>query len=82
MENNPNKKTKEENIQRLLIEAMATHDTLTKNFIESNLEKKTTLPSQIHMILDQNVMNDSYVHILCSLQFIYEMFNLGIHVYE
>jgi hypothetical protein len=38
---------------------MATHDTLTKNFIESNLEKKTTLPSKMHMILGQNVLNDS-----------------------
>ncbi len=42
MENNPNKKTKEEKINKLLIEAMATHETLTKNLFESNLKKKET----------------------------------------
>ncbi len=40
MENNPSKKKKEEKIKRLLIEAMATHEALLKNFIESNLKKK------------------------------------------
>jgi hypothetical protein len=65
MEKNPNKKAKEEKIKKMLIEAMATHEALTKNFFESNLKKKET-----------------QVHILCNLQFIYEMSNLGIHVFE
>jgi hypothetical protein len=46
MENNPSKKTKEEKIKRPLIEAMAIHHVLAKNFFESNLKKKkTTLSS-------------------------------------
>ncbi len=42
MEKNPNKKAKEEKIKKMLIEAMATHEALTKNFFESNLKKKET----------------------------------------
>ncbi len=51
MENNPNKKTKEEKIKRLLIKVLAIHEALAKNFFESNLNPKkkktttTTLPS-------------------------------------
>jgi len=40
------------------------------------------MSSQTHLIMGQNVMNGSYVHILCNPQFIYETTNLGIHVYE
>ncbi len=40
MEKNPNKKEKEEKIKRMLIEIMATHETLAENFFESNLKKK------------------------------------------
>jgi hypothetical protein len=40
MENNPNKKTKEEKIKRLLIKVMAIHEALAKNFFESNLNPK------------------------------------------
>ncbi len=31
IENNPNKKTKEERIKKMLMEAMATHELLAKN---------------------------------------------------
>jgi hypothetical protein len=34
IENNPSKKTKEENIKKMLMEAMATHELLAKNFFE------------------------------------------------
>jgi hypothetical protein len=48
MENNPNKKTKEEKIKRMLIKVMAIHEALAKNFFESNLnKKKPTLFSRI-----------------------------------
>jgi predicted secreted acid phosphatase len=48
MENNPNKKAKEEKIKRMLIKVMAIHEALAKNFFESNLNQKTTtLPSHI-----------------------------------
>ncbi len=40
MENNPSKKRKKEKIKRPLIEAMAIHHALAKNFFESNLKKK------------------------------------------
>jgi len=40
MEKSPNKKGKKEKIKRMLIEIMATHETLAKNFFESNLKKK------------------------------------------
>ncbi len=40
MENNPNKKTKEEKIKKMLIEVMTTREALTKNLFESNLKKK------------------------------------------
>jgi hypothetical protein len=44
MENNPNKKAKEEKIKKMLIKVMATHEAFTKaftkNFFESNLKKK------------------------------------------
>jgi hypothetical protein len=40
------------------------------------------MPSQIHLILDQIMMNDSKVHISYNVQFIYETSNLGIHVFE
>jgi hypothetical protein len=44
----------------MLIKAMATHEVLTKkkNWIQFE-KKKTTLPSQIHLNMGQNVMNDS-----------------------
>ncbi len=51
MENNSSKKAKEEQINRILIETMATHEILIKNFYESNLKKKGNMPSQIHLIL-------------------------------
>jgi hypothetical protein len=43
MENNPNKKTKENKIKRMLIKAMATHEALDKNFFESNLKKNINI---------------------------------------
>jgi hypothetical protein len=44
----------------MFIKAIAMHEVLTKNFFESNLKKKKkTLLSQIHLIMGQNVMNDS-----------------------
>jgi hypothetical protein len=39
MKNNPNRKEKEEKSKKMLIEIMATHEALTKNFFESNLKK-------------------------------------------
>jgi hypothetical protein len=38
---------------------METHEAFEKNFFESNLKKKTTLPSHIHLILGQIMMNYS-----------------------
>jgi hypothetical protein len=43
----------------MLIKIMAIHEVLAKNFFEFNLKKNATLPSQIHLILSQNMMNDS-----------------------
>jgi len=40
MENNPNKKTKEEKIERMLIKVMAIHEALEKNFFKSNFNPK------------------------------------------
>jgi len=40
MEKNRNKKTKYEKIKSILIEVLAIHEALAKNFFESNLEKK------------------------------------------
>jgi hypothetical protein len=42
----------------MLIEAMATHEALKKNFFPI-WKENTTLPFQIHLILGQNVMSDS-----------------------
>ncbi len=38
MKNNPNRKVKEEKINKMLIEAKATHEALAQNFFESNLK--------------------------------------------
>ncbi len=40
MEKNRNRKTKYEKIKSMLIEVLAIHEALAKNFFESNLEKK------------------------------------------
>ncbi len=59
MENNPTKKAKKEKIKRMLIEVMAIQKVLAKKNFESNLNKKATMFSHIHLIMGQNVMNDS-----------------------
>jgi hypothetical protein len=39
---------------------IATHEVVAKKTFEFNLEKKKkNLPTQIHLIMGQNVMNDS-----------------------
>ncbi len=43
----------------MLMEAMATHELLAKNFFEVHLRKMAMLPSQIHQNLGQIVVNDS-----------------------
>jgi hypothetical protein len=49
MENNPSKKIKKIKIKKMLVEAMATHEKLAKNFFESNLKKKQhCLPIHIY----------------------------------
>jgi hypothetical protein len=43
IDNNPSKKTKEKRIKKMLMEAMATHELLTKNFFEIYLRKNGNL---------------------------------------
>jgi len=43
MENNPNKKATYEKLKNMLIEALAIHEALTKNFFESNLKNKCNI---------------------------------------
>ncbi len=56
MKNNLNMKTKQNKINGMLIEVMATCEALTKNLFEFNLKK---MSSQIHLNMGQNVMNGS-----------------------
>jgi len=46
IENNPSKKTKEKRIEKMLMEAMATHEFLTKNLFEIPLRKNGNLAFQ------------------------------------
>jgi hypothetical protein len=43
IENNPSKKAKENRIKKMLMEVMATHQLLAKNFIEIYLRKNGNL---------------------------------------
>ncbi len=43
MENNSNRKTKDEKIKNMLIEALEIHEALAKNFFESNLKNKCNI---------------------------------------
>ncbi len=58
-ENNPNMEAKDEKIKSMLIEALAIHEVLTKNFLESNLKKKCNIAFPYILIFGQIVMNDS-----------------------
>ncbi len=58
-ENNPNMEAKDEKIKSMLIEALAIHEVLTKNFLESNLKKKCKIALPYILIFCKNLMNDS-----------------------
>jgi hypothetical protein len=53
IENNPNKKSKEERIKKMLMEAMAIHEFLAKNFFEVHLKKMDfDFPDTLNFKLD------------------------------